>query len=68
MREILSLAIYLLAWLVCKWVIGIQSGLITLIISLGIAVCVYVLIAVKEYKKEKKVKVKNDERPFLNKK
>lgn len=47
MQEILTLATYLVAWLICKWVLGIESGLITLLISLGAAVGVYVLIAVK---------------------
>ena len=48
MQEILTLATYLVAWLICKWVLGIESGLITLLVSLGAAVGIYVLIAVKE--------------------
>ena len=47
MQEILTLATYLVAWLVCKWVLGIESGLVTLLVSLGAAVGVYVLIAIK---------------------
>lgn len=53
MHEILTVATYLVAWLICEWVIGIKSGLIKLIISLGAAVFVYVLIAVKNYKDHK---------------
>jgi len=52
MREILSLATYLILWFICKRIMGIQSGLTTLIISLGAAFIVYVLIALKD-KKEK---------------
>ena len=47
MQEILTLATYLVAWLICKWVLGIQSGLVTLLISLGAAVGVYAVIAIK---------------------
>jgi len=50
MQEILTVATYLVVWLVCDYVIGIQSGLINLLISLGAAVSVYVFIGVKEYK------------------
>ncbi len=53
MHEILTIATYLVAWLICKWVIGIESGLIKLIISLSAAVSVYALIAVKNYKDQK---------------
>lgn len=54
MQEILTVATYLVAWLICKWVIGIDSGLITLIISLGAAVVVYVIIGIKEYEERKR--------------
>ena len=53
MHEILTVATYLVAWLVCAWFIGIKSGLIKLIISLSAAVSVYVIIAVKNYKEQK---------------
>ncbi|MEA3222754.1 MAG: hypothetical protein U9P49_06275 [Thermodesulfobacteriota bacterium] len=56
MREILTVATYLVAWLVCKWVIGIQSGLVTLLVSLGAAIAIYVLIAIKESEGKKKNK------------
>lgn len=46
MQEILTVITYLVVWLICKEVLGIQSGLITLIISLGAAVGIYILSAV----------------------
>ncbi len=49
MREIGAIAAYLISWLFCELVIGIQSGLITLIISLLFAFGIYVLIAVAEH-------------------
>jgi len=51
MQEILTVATYLVVWLICKWVIGIESGFITLIISLGAAVVIYVVIGIKVVKK-----------------
>jgi hypothetical protein len=54
MQEILTVATYLVVWLICKWGIGIESGLITLIISLGAAVAVYVIIGIKEYQEKKR--------------
>ncbi len=54
MQEILTVATYLVVWLVCDYVIGIQSGLINLLISLGAAVSVYVFIGVKEYTDKKR--------------
>ncbi|MBN2284793.1 MAG: hypothetical protein JXO48_12975 [Deltaproteobacteria bacterium] len=50
----MTVATYLVMWLICKWVLNIESGLITLIISLGAAVGVYFLIAFKEYEEKKK--------------
>ncbi len=47
MQEILTVITYLVVWLICKEVLGIQSGLVTLIISLGAAVGIYILSAVK---------------------
>lgn len=48
MQEILTVIAYLAAWLICKEVLRIQSGLVTLIISLGAAVTVFILSAVKK--------------------
>jgi hypothetical protein len=60
MQEILTAVTYLVVWLICEQVIGIKSGLVNLIISLGAAVSVYILMAVKgnEGKKTKKDKTK----------
>jgi hypothetical protein len=54
MQEILTAVTYLVVWLICQRVIGIESGLVNLIISLSAAVGVYVLMAVKEHKEKKK--------------
>jgi len=54
MQELLTAATYLIVWLICWRVIGIESGLIKLIISLGAAVAVFVLLAVKSHQKKKK--------------
>ncbi|MDD5475560.1 MAG: hypothetical protein PHU03_03495 [Syntrophales bacterium] len=48
MQEILSLATYLVAWLICDWVIKFESGLVSLIISLASAIGVYVIIGLKD--------------------
>lgn len=50
MQEILTAVTYLVVWFVCEKVIDIESGLTNLIISLGSAVVVYILMAVKERK------------------
>jgi len=50
MQEILTAVTYLAVWLVCERVIEIESGLVKLIISVGAAVGVYILIAVKEHR------------------
>jgi len=55
MQEILTAVTYLVAWFMCEQVIGIKSGLVNLIISLGAAVSVYILMAIRE-KQEKKGK------------
>ncbi len=54
MQEILTVITYLVVWLICKEVVGIQSGLVTLIISLGAAVCIFILSAVKWRENKKK--------------
>lgn len=54
MQEILTAVTYLVVWLICQRVVGIESGLVNLIISLSAAVGVYVLMAVKEYRDKKK--------------
>jgi len=59
MQEILTAVTYLVAWLACEKVFNIESGLVKLLISLGAAVGVYVLIAIKE-RREKREKGEND--------
>jgi hypothetical protein len=49
MREIASIAAYLVSWLFCELVIGIQSGFVTLMISLLFAFAIYALIAYAEH-------------------
>jgi len=53
MQEILTVITYLVVWLICKKVVGIQSGFVTLVISLGAAVSVYVIFAVRWYEDRK---------------
>jgi hypothetical protein len=60
MQEILTAVTYLVVWLICQRVIGIESGLVNLIISLSAAVGVYILMAVKEHRDKKKKGADND--------
>ena len=53
MQELLTAVTYLVAWLICDKVLGIQSGLIKLIISLGLAIAVYVACWYDEKRKKK---------------
>lgn len=52
MQEILTAVTYLIVWFFCERVLGIESGLVNLIISLGVAVAVYVIIAVRASRKK----------------
>ena len=54
MPELLTAATYLIVWLICWWVIGIESGLTKLIISLGAAIFVFVFLSVKDHQQKKK--------------
>lgn len=54
MQELLTAATYLIVWLVCWRVIGIESGLLKLIISLGAAISVFVLLAVRDTQRKKR--------------
>ena len=53
MQEILTAVTYLVVWLICQRIIGIESGLTTLLISLAAAFSVYVLYAVLNYQMKK---------------
>ena len=48
MREVLSLATYLIVWFICDWVIEFKSGFISLIISLSAGVGVFILLAMRD--------------------
>jgi hypothetical protein len=54
MPELLTAATYLIVWLICWRVIGIESGLTKLILSLGAAIFVFVLLSIKEHQQKKK--------------
>jgi hypothetical protein len=54
MPELLTAATYLVVWLICWRVIGIESGLTKLILSLGAAIFVFVLLSVREHQRKKR--------------
>jgi hypothetical protein len=54
MQEILTAVTYLVVWLICQRIIGIESGLTTLLISLAAAFSVYALYAVLDYQRKKR--------------
>ncbi|HOJ50940.1 MAG TPA: hypothetical protein PLT64_00190 [Syntrophales bacterium] len=54
MQEVLTAVTYLVTWLICQRVIGIESGLVNLIISLAAAVVVYVIIAIRDHRRKAK--------------
>jgi len=54
MQEILTAVTYLVVWLICQRVIGIESGLTTLLISLTAAYRSMLSIALKEYRDKKR--------------
>lgn len=52
MQELLTAVTYPIVWLVCSYVLKIESGLAKLLISLTAAVLVYVLIGIKQSQTE----------------
>jgi len=54
MQEILTAVTYLVVWLICQRIIGIESGLTTLLVSLAAAFSVYVLYAILNYQMKKR--------------
>lgn len=54
MQEILTAVTYPIVWLICTYLLKIDSGLAKLLISLTAAVLVYVLIGMKRSQKENK--------------
>lgn len=59
MQELLTAVTYPIVWLVCSYVLKIESGLAKLLISLTAAVLVYVLIGIKQSQKENEKDKKN---------
>ena len=51
MQEIFTVIAYPVVWLICTYVLKIESGLAKLLISLTAAVLVYVLIGIRQSKK-----------------
>ena len=57
MQELLTAVTYPIVWLICSYILKIESGLVKLLISLTAAVLVYVLIGIKlSHKEDKKDK------------
>jgi uncharacterized membrane protein YhdT len=54
MQEILTAVTYPIVWLICTYVLKMESGLAKLMISLTAAVLVYVLIGIRQSNNEKK--------------
>jgi hypothetical protein len=54
MQEILTAVTYPIAWLICSYVLKIESGLAKLLISLTASILVYVLIGIMRSSKESK--------------
>jgi hypothetical protein len=54
MQEILTAVTYLVVWLVCQRIIGIESGLTTLLISLAAAFSVYIFYAIFHHRMKKR--------------
>ena len=59
MQEILTAVTYPVVWLICSYILKIESGLPKLLISLTAAILVYVLIGIKQSQKEN-IKDKKD--------
>jgi uncharacterized membrane protein YhdT len=54
MQELLTAITYPVIWLICSYVLKIESGLAKLLISLTAAILVYVLVGIKLSHKENK--------------
>ena len=53
MQELLTAVTYPIVWVICAYLLKIESGLAKLLISLTAAILVYVLIGIHNSKKEK---------------
>jgi zinc transporter ZupT len=47
MQELLTAVTYPIVWLICSYILKIESGLVKLLISLTAAILVYVLIGIR---------------------
>lgn len=54
MQELLTAITYPVVWLICSYILKIESGLAKLLISLTAAILVYVLVGMKISQKENK--------------
>lgn len=54
MQELLTAVTYPIVWLICSYVLEIESGLAKLLISLTAAILVYILIGIRLSHKENK--------------
>jgi len=54
MQELLTAVTYPIVWLICAYLLKIESGLTKLLISLTAAILVYVLIGMKRSQKDNK--------------
>jgi len=52
MQELLTAITYPIVWLICSYALKIESGLAKLLISLTAAILVYVLIGIRQSRKE----------------
>jgi len=59
MQELLTAVTYPVVWLVCSYILKIDSGLPKLLISLTAAILVYVLIGIKQSQTENEKDKKN---------
>ena len=54
MQELLTAITYPVVWLICSYILKIESGFVKLIISLAAAILVYILVGIKLSSKEDK--------------
>jgi hypothetical protein len=52
MQELLTAITYPIVWVICAYLLKIESGLAKLLISLTAAILVYILIGIKRTQKE----------------
>ena len=60
MQELLTAVTYPIVWLICSYILKIESGLIKLLIALTAAILVYVLIGIRRSQKDNDKKQKED--------